>query len=283
MRAYETYCAFLHDTLGQRSVLVSPMLLLLFMAHLKAKGLTAGTISTYISATRYVCKMQGWDDPGNNFMVATALAGLNKTNRVPDVRLPITIPILAKLLTVTQRVISCEFEAKLFKAMFSLAFFAFLRIGEFTSRSASQPALLERSSIVFDQQNPLTGFTLIFKNYKHKKGGRPTLIQIHAQAEQHLCPVRMLSQYLALSPSKLGSLFQRADGSSISRAYFTSVMHPLLKACSLDPNFYKGHSFRIGAASWAAQKGLSDQQIRHLGRWSSDAFKKYIRNVSFQL
>ena len=34
---------------------------------------------------------------------------------------------------------------------------------------------------------------------------------------------------------------------------------------------------KIGAASLAAEKGLSDAQIRHLGRWKSDAFKLYIR------
>ena len=37
------------------------------------------------------------------------------------------------------------------------------------------------------------------------------------------------------------------------------------------------HSFRIGAASFAAEQGLSDAQIRVLGCWKSNAFHKYIR------
>ena len=45
---------------------------------------------------------------------------------------------------------------------------------------------------------------------------------------------------------------------------------------------YKGHSFRIGAASPAAECGYSETQIRLLGRWKSDAFKKYIRLPSLQ-
>ena len=37
------------------------------------------------------------------------------------------------------------------------------------------------------------------------------------------------------------------------------------------------HSFRIGAASRAAAKGMSDSQIRAFGRYNSSAFLKYIR------
>ena len=40
--------------------------------------------------------------------------------------------------------------------------------------------------------------------------------------------------------------------------------------------------FRIGAASHAAECGYSETQIRLLGRWKSDAFKKYIRLPSLQ-
>ncbi len=41
---------------------------------------------------------------------------------------------------------------------------------------------------------------------------------------------------------------------------------------------FSSHLFRIGAATTAAHKGLSQQQIQALGRWSSEAFKSYIRS-----
>ena len=45
-----------------------------------------------------------------------------------------------------------------------------------------------------------------------------------------------------------------------------------LRFCNLDPTLYKAHSFCIGAATLAAARGLSEVQIRQLGRWKSKAF-----------
>lgn len=49
------------------------------------------------------------------------------------------------------------------------------------------------------------------------------------------------------------------------------------------PKDYKGHSFRIGAATSAASMGISEQNIQVMGRWRSGAFKKYIRFPLLQI
>ncbi len=46
---------------------------------------------------------------------------------------------------------------------------------------------------------------------------------------------------------------------------------------------FSSHSFRIGAATSAAQKGLTKHQIQTLGRWSSEAFQSYIRTDQFHI
>ena len=47
---------------------------------------------------------------------------------------------------------------------------------------------------------------------------------------------------------------------------FNTKLSHCLTFCGRDTKKYKGHSFRIGAASHAANKGFSDAQIRTLGR-----------------
>ena len=55
-----------------------------------------------------------------------------------------------------------------------------------------------------------------------------------------------------------------------------AVKSGLLKA-GIDARSYSGHSFRIGAATTAAEKGVDDSIIKTLGRWESLAYLQYIK------
>ena len=114
-----------------------------------------------------------------------------------------------------------------------------------------------------------------FLDFKHNYNQRPFSVVINRR--NHFCPVQIILDYLSLRGRMPGPLCCLVDGSPVSRALFIDKLSMAIKYCGLDPSRYKGHSFRIGAASFAADAGMSDAQIRALGRWKSNAFQKYIR------
>ncbi len=77
-------------------------------------------------------------------------------------------------------------------------------------------------------------------------------------------------------------LFWSKIGSPISYVCFPNVISLLTKLLLVQGKLTP-HSFRIGAASWAASNGASNDDTKRMGRWVSDAFLVYIRVPSLQL
>ncbi|XP_048583959.1 uncharacterized protein LOC125563135 [Nematostella vectensis] len=55
------------------------------------------------------------------------------------------------------------------------------------------------------------------------------------------------------------------------------ILRDAARACGFPHSSLKGHSLRIGTASYAAAAGLPDWLIKVLGRWSSDCYQLYVR------
>ncbi len=92
-----------------------------------------------------------------------------------------------------------------------------------------------------------------------------------------LCPISALLPYLVIKGQDRGPLFKCEDGTPLTRQRLVTLLWHTLSQAGFDCTRYSGHSFRIGAATTAAVKGMSDSMIQTLGRWSSDSFRRYIR------
>lgn len=88
--------------------------------------------------------------------------------------------------------------------------------------------------------------------------------------------VKQLLKLLTLRGNTPGPLFAYPTGETITHVLFNTNFNACLKFLGMDSAGFKGHRFRIGAATEAAASGLSDVQIGHLERWRSDAYKGYI-------
>ena len=91
-----------------------------------------------------------------------------------------------------------------------------------------------------------------------------------------VCPITALGTYLSLRGSAPGPLFLFSDGRPLTRQQLSSFLQSTLHGAGYS-GAYSGHSFRIGAATTAAARGVPDHLIKTLGRWSSEAYQIYIR------
>ena len=71
--------------------------------------------------------------------------------------------------------------------------------------------------------------------------------------------------------------FQFYDGTSPSRERLVTRVNQALQSAGKDPAPYSGHSFRIGAASTAAERGVEDSLIKILGCWQSSAYQRCVK------
>lgn len=246
----------------------------LFVAHLFRKGYVAASVSTFLSAVAYLHKLAGKDDPTCSFLVKEAMTGFRRLKPSVNHKAPITIGLLEQLILAIPMLKLGQYTTLSFQAMFSLCFFALLRISEVVTTPKAQNHVIKLRGLSFDHDSNF--FSLTFFSFKHSQDSRT--IKICPQS-WHICPVRLLNQYLTVRPKSVSEeVFLDVCGSPFSKHTFVRVLQSALLFTATDKNLkFTTHSFRIGGATHAASCGLSDSQLRHLGRWSSNAFLQYIK------
>ena len=248
----------------------------LFIAFLDEKGLAPSTIATYTSAIGYQHKLWGLQDPTSAFVIQKLLRTTRYDRESYDSRLPITVPLLIRLCGAASSTVINQYQRLLFQCMMCVAFWGFLRVGEITVPGGTVIQLADLS-FAMQEGNVFSAAEVVLRWYKHNRCGTPFRVVLPTSSIASICPVRVLLSYLQQRACQAGPLFTLEDGSPVKRTWFANQLHCAVCFCGLDQARYKSHSFRIGAATWAAANGWTDAQIRHKGRWRSDAFKKYIR------
>ena len=257
---------------GISSLPLSSDLMLMFIGYLHLINYAPASIVSYVSAISYVHKIKNLPDPTSLFVVQRLLSAITKTNQTTDPRLPITLDILTNIITSLQHTDNSHHNQCLLRAMFTVAFFGLMRIGEITSDAACQAAV-NFNQLSFHEKHAI----LNISQFKHNSSSQPFQIVLPEQKDRVICPLDALRKYISLRGNSHGPLFCFQNMHPVSRNYFVNKLNIALSYCGLSHNSYKSHSFRIGAASYYASTGLSDEQIRLLGRWRSNAFRRYIR------
>jgi len=92
-----------------------------------------------------------------------------------------------------------------------------------------------------------------------------------------LCPVRAVLAFLVQRKAGPGPFFRDQAGKALARKGFVAEVRKALDKAGIASQDIFGHSFRIGAATAAAQGGATDEEIKALGRWRSREYQGYVR------
>ena len=285
-RKFRSFCTETHTT----SMPASEHTLLLFATSMAASHISHGTIKVYLSAVRHMHVMSGLHEHFSQQLtprLQLTLIGIKRNQAAmspPRTRLPITLQLLHNIKCLLSQQPSCYDNIMLW-AMCCLAFFGFLRVSEFTVPTQGD----------YDESTHLS-----LKDISIDSRSNPRLIKVHIKqsktdpfrqgvgiylgaTDSPICPVSGILPYLAVRGTQPGPLFITNDGKYLTRLSFSKRINVLLESLQVDTSLYNTHSFRIGAATTAAQAHIPEAHIKMLGRWRSDAYHRYIKTPPQEL
>ncbi len=273
--AYLRFC----ESINVQGLPANEQLLILFTADLSQR-IGHSSIRTYLAAVRHMHVVAGLNYPFKNALrLELLLRGIKRTKpKGQNARLPITPLVLVAIKQVLRKNAKKHDNIMLWAAC-CLGFFAFLRSGEFTLNSAAQfdPTLhITPQDILIDNRKNPSLMAITIKGSKTDQSRDGVTLYVGRSGDD-LCPISALLPYLVIRGQDCGPLFKCEDGTPLTRQRLVTLLRHTLSQAGFDCTRYSGHSFRIGAATTAAAKGMSDSMIQTLGRWSSDSFRRYIR------
>lgn len=253
-----------------------------FITYLHSyKNIQASSIRSYLSGIQFFHKLihGSTSDAIANSQTSLLIKGVQKTHpSLPDSRLPITHHILSKCISTLRKGYVSTHTDRTLDAMFILSFFGFLRCSEISITSKFVPSIHPTISDLTLVDGETISF--LIKQSKTDQSRKGHLIYIF-DIPSSTFPFQTLLAYIhyrkTLNPTPLSPLFIDDLSRPVTRFWFQKHLKAVLRLSGISPEPYSSHSFRIGAATTAAHRGLSQQHIQTLGRWTSDAFKSYIR------
>lgn len=254
-------------------VWVSEHLVLNFVDLFMRKGYSYAHVHKTLSGISFFLKLLGCASCFSYFSVRQALKGFRKVTFRVDNRAPLSISLLRRLGFATCQVCFSPFEALLFRVAFSVCFFGAFRVSELFSKNRTC-----ESSLKAEDVSVKDGIASVFLCYsKTDQLGKGRTVLLHKTILEEICPVSLISKYLLVRPKNAVSFFIHIDGSPLTVYQFNGVLKKCMVFLDLPNIRITSHSFRIGAATEAFRMGFSSDDIKALGGWSSNCFKRYIR------
>ncbi|XP_070555019.1 uncharacterized protein [Ptychodera flava] len=260
---YANFCS----SYGLRATPITVRAAILFATNLADRGLAYKTIKVYLAGEMHKHVELGYeDDVTTHALLQRTLQGIRRSIRdVRRPRLPITISVLRHLKESLRSWEGlCDHDKVMLWASFTLAFFGFLRVSEFT---AAGPLQFDPATTLLAQDIVLSSVLEVrLKSSKTDLYRRGYVLRI-APTGTSVCVVNAFAKYRrshCLTNTAV-PVFQFADGTWLTRQRLTHYLRKLLVHSGIESaELYTTHSFRSGAATTAAEAGLPDWLIKTL-------------------
>ena len=259
------------------------------------RGLKSSTVRSYVSAIKAVLRKDGYEWSDDKVLLSTLTKSCKLKNDTVKTRLPIQQGLLDLILFDIRRKFETQpYLEAMYITAYLFAYYGLMRVGEIADSQHSVKAknvhesksknkiliILYTSKTHGIDKNPQK-IKLIGKNYLEVLDITNKQFSSKGQKMGKFCPVEWARKYITMRGPRLHddeNLFRFSDGSNIQAHHLRELLRSTIKSFGLDPSLYDTHSFRIGRATDLFKQNTSVDNIKHLGRWKSNAVYKYLRN-----
>ena len=217
LRSWKRLYELCHSSNSFFQVPCSLSLICNFIGHLHSSNSCPSTIASHVSAISYIHKICDVPDPTQHFLVRKLIKGAQNLNKSPDNRMPITKPILLKILSALPHSATDNNNIILLRAVFLLAFNGFFRLGELVSQDNLHVSkVIQRADVSFIKNQ---GVQIILRHFKNMKNNQPITISLTQSKDSSICPVHALQVYISNFGHTNGPLFSFQSGTSVPHSF----------------------------------------------------------------
>jgi len=126
-RSWKLFTDWAQSFLGVTTLVLplTPAVVALYVSHLYSLNYASSTVTSYLSAIGYAHKLAGVNDPTETAIIRQLLKGYRKLAPSHDVRLPITLLILTRLIASFEHTTESAYQFHMLSAMCSSLFCIF--------------------------------------------------------------------------------------------------------------------------------------------------------------
>lgn len=263
--------------------------ILKFISYCHNTGLKSQTIKLYLAGIKYFylrynedCSVFSADS--SQTKIAFILKGVKRSqDNTVKRKLPITYDILESLYRLLTNGFFDPHTDVVMKCACTVAFFSFMRCGEFCVKDNmhyDKNSLLSYKNVQIHENK----ISIKLKQSKTDPFREGITIELFKTA-CYICPYECVVEYKNFLISKNlvndtyteTPFFIEPSGLPLRRYTFLSNLRTLINALGIPhADQYGGHSIRRGATSTASACNLNGHIIKFLGRWRSSCFERYI-------